>query len=300
ARGVVGDRVLDADLPVLHARVDDLEAGRDVVGGVEDVLVGDVGALQALLEHEGDLALRARLDELRGDRHRGAVLVAHGVGEVAEVRLVDVQHLLDGLARDANLLADDLLAVALEAVLQDARGDRVGVVDREIGVTIRERVEHVALAERAVELVAEGLVAFGAVHVHPRVPSRKRTQRSLKSWGYSTITQWPHSLTSTVRLFLQRSAIFIAPLAGQNLSFMPQRQRTGASISERRSCWSSTLRRPRTPLGWSLRIWSRSSMISSVIFDGSKSWSLKVSRMLSSLAGLPRLAIMVLMPSICM
>jgi hypothetical protein len=43
AGGVVGHGVLDADLPVVDARIDDLEAGRHPFGGGQHVFGADPG-----------------------------------------------------------------------------------------------------------------------------------------------------------------------------------------------------------------------------------------------------------------
>jgi hypothetical protein len=73
---------------------------------------------------------------------------------VSEVRLIDGQHLLHDLARHADLLADVPDALALELTPDDCELDAIGVVDRDRRLAVRERSDHEALAERAVELFA--------------------------------------------------------------------------------------------------------------------------------------------------
>src|SRR5690606_39930904 len=54
------------------------------------------------LEDEGDLALGSGLDQLLADGHLGAVVEAHDVRQVAEIRLVHVEHVLHRLGGHAD------------------------------------------------------------------------------------------------------------------------------------------------------------------------------------------------------
>ncbi|MNN35723.1 hypothetical protein D3C81_1495820 [compost metagenome] len=131
----------------MDARVDDLEARHHPGAGGQHVLGGDAGADQVLGEDEGDLALGARLDQaVHGEADVGAVGDLHAVGEEAEVRLVDVEHVLHGLAGDADLLADHPLALLL-ALLEEAQGDAVGVVQGDVRVTLGERRQGAPVAQ---------------------------------------------------------------------------------------------------------------------------------------------------------
>ncbi|MCY1298863.1 hypothetical protein D9M70_483670 [compost metagenome] len=129
AGSVVGDGVLDCDLPVANTRVDDLEAGHDRIGGLQYICLGNARANQVALKDEGNLALGAWLDEIGlAEADTGVVVELHAVREEAEVRLVDAEHFLHGLAGDADLLADNLFTVSL-APLQHGEGDVISVVD---------------------------------------------------------------------------------------------------------------------------------------------------------------------------
>src|SRR3546814_8613642 len=68
ARRVVGDSVLNLDLPVVDARVDDLETRQHVIGGVEHLIFGHARTFQVLLQHERDLAFGTWLDQ-RSEEH---------------------------------------------------------------------------------------------------------------------------------------------------------------------------------------------------------------------------------------
>ncbi len=129
AARVVGDRVLDFDLPVMNTAVHHLETGHDVLRRVQDIRVGDPRTVQILFELEGDLAFGARLNQLLANRHRTAIRIHHLVGEVAEVRLKDPEHFLHSSTGHADFLADDLLAVIPDAPVQHPQGDVVGVFD---------------------------------------------------------------------------------------------------------------------------------------------------------------------------
>jgi hypothetical protein len=67
-----------------------------------------------------------------------AVLDEHAVQQHAVVGFVDAEHLLHRLRRQADLAAADAFAVRDPPVDVD-RLDRVGVLDRQIGMLIGER-----------------------------------------------------------------------------------------------------------------------------------------------------------------
>src|SRR3546814_18788610 len=88
SRRVVGYSVLNLDLPVVDARVDDLETRQHVIGGVEHLIFGHARTFQVLLQHERDLAFGTWLDQAAaGNADHVAVFHAHAIGQKTEVRL---------------------------------------------------------------------------------------------------------------------------------------------------------------------------------------------------------------------
>ncbi len=159
AGGVVGDGVLDLDLPVGDARIDDLEAGHHVVGGADHVHGGDAGADQIRLEHEGQFGLGLGLDQ-GGQIDGVAVLIHHAGSQLAEVRLEHAEEVLDRLAGDADLLADDGFAGGHPPV-DEAPLDPVGVVEGDVGLALEQGRNRHAGEPGGVELVAVMLDLFG-------------------------------------------------------------------------------------------------------------------------------------------
>ncbi|MNY37548.1 hypothetical protein D3C86_1721180 [compost metagenome] len=99
---------------------------------------------------------------MHGEADIAAVGHLHAVGEEAEVRLVDVEHVLHGLAGDADLLADHPLALPL-ALLQEAQGDAVGVDEGDVRVALGERRQGAPVAQGGEQFVAQG-IDQGFVH----------------------------------------------------------------------------------------------------------------------------------------
>ena len=97
------------------------------------------GPREVAREHEGDLALGARLDELarRSASRRRPRSASRSVRKPKSGWCTSSMR-LHGLAGDADLLADDALAVG-EAALEQAPRDAVGVVDRDAGLALGER-----------------------------------------------------------------------------------------------------------------------------------------------------------------
>ncbi|MNE60556.1 hypothetical protein D3C80_1557070 [compost metagenome] len=106
-----------------------------------------------MLEHEGDLALGLGLDQ-RGHRHAGALVDDHAVGELAEVRLVDLEHVHHRLAGDADLLADDALAL-LQAAGDQVLLDGVGILDAQLRETLGQRGDRLGAAQGVEQFVAQ-------------------------------------------------------------------------------------------------------------------------------------------------
>ena len=104
-RGVVGDGVAEADVPVLDAAAADLERGDGVVDRPRAPAPRRAApSARSSPEHEGDLGLDPRLQH--DDRDRVAVGVGHVVEEHAEVGLVDPELLLHRRRGQADLAAD--------------------------------------------------------------------------------------------------------------------------------------------------------------------------------------------------
>ena len=112
----------------------------------------------------------------------------HAVGQESEVRLVHAEHVLHRGAGHADLLADDPLAGAL-APRQDAERDRVGVIDRELGMTLAQRPHRAPLQQRLVQLRGQLLVQR-APRARAQLLRNSRTLR-LKSSARSIIAQCP-------------------------------------------------------------------------------------------------------------
>src|SRR5580765_123255 len=134
-RAVVGHCVEDL-ARVLQASVDDLDRGHHVLGGAQHVEQPYSGPFQRLSEHEGELDLDARQAVIRV-RHLGAVGHHHGIEQVPVVGLIDLRRGLHRLRGQAHLVADQLRA-RLDPVLRDRAGNRVGILDGDVGVGDRE------------------------------------------------------------------------------------------------------------------------------------------------------------------
>jgi hypothetical protein len=146
AGGVVRHRVLDLDLPVGDARIDDLETGQHVVGGADHVHGGDARALQILLEHKGQLGLGLGLDE-PAEVDGVAFGVNHARQQDAEIGLIHAQEILHRLAGGADLLADHFLAGS-HAAGHEALLDAVGVGDGDVRLTLQQRADGTAAERR--------------------------------------------------------------------------------------------------------------------------------------------------------
>jgi hypothetical protein len=79
----------------------------------------------------------------------------HLVGEVPEVRLKDAEHVLHGAAGDADLLADDLFAVVVDAAVHHPQRDVIRILDSDLRPTLGERAQCSTRTQCGVELVSE-------------------------------------------------------------------------------------------------------------------------------------------------
>ena len=172
-RGVVRDGVDQLDLPVGDAAVDDLDGRQRTGDRGQRRRGGHAGAGQVALHHESQLGLDPGLDQPR-HRDRVAVLDEHLVGEHAEVRLVHPEKGLHGLAGQADLAADDLLARG-DTPLDVDRLDRVGVLDVESVVAVGQGGDGFGRAIGLPQLVGEVLME-GGLHIQRVLHPRRRVQ----------------------------------------------------------------------------------------------------------------------------
>ena len=131
--------------------------------------------MEVLAEHERDLGLGARLQEAL-DAEAAAGRDHHLVEEHAEVRLIDLQPLLDRVARQADLVSNDTRAVlALAAPDVDAL-NLVGVSDAQRGRPLGGRRARASAlpAPRAAASACASSVVMG---VRSRMGSAARVRR---------------------------------------------------------------------------------------------------------------------------
>ena len=125
---------------LLDARVDDLDGGRDVIGGLEHLLHGHVGAAQLFFKDEGQLDLDAWRDEIgEGNVQHlaGCAVVAHVVQQGAVVGLIDLAGHLHGAAGQANFVPDQGAPFG-ELELYPGAVDAVTVFDGHARVALRK------------------------------------------------------------------------------------------------------------------------------------------------------------------
>jgi len=113
------------------------------------------------LRIEGDFGLGLGRNHRRGD-DRLALVVDHVRQQLAEIGLVDLEHVHDDLAGHADLLADHGVAV-VELALDHAQLDVVGILDGDVAFAVGQRGDRGEGLERGVQLVA---VVIDLVLVH--------------------------------------------------------------------------------------------------------------------------------------
>jgi len=155
---------------LLDARVDDLDRGCDVVGGIEHLFHGHVWSAQFLLEDEGQLHFDTRGDEIfvRDVQHlTGRAGVEHVVQQGAVVGLVDLAGDLHGAAGEADLVADHGAAFG-ELDLHPGAVDAVAVFDGNARKALGEVLDLHAGFFGLVQLVRELLDQCVIKHGHFR------------------------------------------------------------------------------------------------------------------------------------
>src|SRR4029434_6588320 len=111
-RGVVGDGIAEFDLRTLDSAVDDLTRRHNTPGRCQILRRSDTWSLQVAIENEGNFRLDLGLNQFANLEDR-SILQHHVIKNVAIIGLIDVEHFLHRLAREADLLAHDLGAVGL-------------------------------------------------------------------------------------------------------------------------------------------------------------------------------------------
>ncbi|MNR46791.1 hypothetical protein D3C85_1658070 [compost metagenome] len=76
----------------------------------------------------------------------------HAIGELTEVRLIDLEHVHYGLTGNADLLADDPLAL-LHAAAEQALLNGVSVLDAQLRKALGQRRDHPRLIEGVEQLI---------------------------------------------------------------------------------------------------------------------------------------------------
>src|SRR5690554_7209416 len=152
--GVVRDGILNGDLPVLDAGIDNLETGHHAFGRCQHICVGNTRAVQILFQDEGNFAFGTGGNQAVADGHRFTAVEHHVVGQVTEIRLVNVQHVHHRFAGNADLLADDP-GTGLLPALKHAQGDVVGILDADVFATAGQRGDCFPLDHGFIEFVAE-------------------------------------------------------------------------------------------------------------------------------------------------
>jgi hypothetical protein len=180
-----GPRPLGFRIEALNARIENLECGRDVGGGIEHVVERAVGAGERARQHEGELGFDAQLQEAIG-RDDGAVAMEHVVEQDAEVGLGDVDGALHGLGGQADLVAFDAAALPL-LELHPRVLDGVGIVDGHAGIVERELAAGHARARGLFQALRGQGEHIGSQRLHACSSSRT----SLRS------TPTPETSTST-------------------------------------------------------------------------------------------------------
>jgi len=142
---------------LLDARVDDLDRGREVVGGGQHLLDIHVGALQIGLQDEGQLDLDARGDEAAGGQLQhlaGGGGEQHAVEQGAVVGFVDLAGDLHGARGQADLVADHPAPLG-QLPRDPGAADAVAVLDRHAGKALGEMLDLHARGFALVQFVGE-------------------------------------------------------------------------------------------------------------------------------------------------
>ncbi|MCY1177708.1 hypothetical protein D9M73_180260 [compost metagenome] len=143
--------------------------------------------MQVFAEDEGDFAFGPWLDQvIAGQADIAAILDLHGIGEEAEVRLVDVEHFLHGTAGDSDFLADHLLAEGF-AALQEVQGNPVGLLQGDLRITAGQGGQRLPATQGVEQLVTErvdqmGVHGEGSSGVEEKRPAPTSSGANPKEW----------------------------------------------------------------------------------------------------------------------
>lgn len=135
-------------------RIEHLERGHHVGGGVEHVEDGDVRAGERLREHEGQLDFDAHVGEAVELDHRSR-LEHHVVVDDPVVGFGDAGRELHHLGGEADLVADEPAAPLLEPAIRPELLDGVRILDDHLGIALGEPGEDRAFAIRLNQLVSD-------------------------------------------------------------------------------------------------------------------------------------------------
>ena len=152
---VVGNGVLDFDLPAFNARIHNFKTRHHAFGGGEHIGGADAGAHQVFFQNKGDFTFGARLYHALANVDFLPLAIHHFVGEVAEIGLVHAQHVLHGMRGEADFFADDAFA-GIQTVLQKGKRNMVGVFHADVVETFGERAHGFALQHGLIQLLAAG------------------------------------------------------------------------------------------------------------------------------------------------
>ena len=97
-RSVVGNGVLNSDLPVLNTGVDYFKAGDHALGGGQYIGIGDAWPHQVFFENKGNFPFCFGRDKPFADGHHFTLVKHHIVGEITKIGLVNIEHALHGFA----------------------------------------------------------------------------------------------------------------------------------------------------------------------------------------------------------
>ena len=105
AGGVIGNGVFNSDLPVFNTGVDHFKTWDHALGCGQHIGIGNARPHQIFFENKRNFPFRFGRDKPFADGHHLTLVEHHIVGEIAKVRLVNIEHALHGFAGYADLFA---------------------------------------------------------------------------------------------------------------------------------------------------------------------------------------------------